>query len=90
MTEGLSDLISHVTLYHPEKFVGHKDCGFGDVSYMSCDLRRPCELRALWLYGKELLKVSHHPATFGGHGYCGSGNIMVLGSCDFMGRGISR
>ena len=46
--------------------------------------------------------VSQHPARLGGHRHCGSGDIMVSvchvilqehlikGSCDSMGRSLSR
>ena len=30
----------------------------------------------MWLYEKELLKVTHHPASSGGHSDCGSGAIL--------------
>lgn len=59
-------------IYHSTKFLSHRNRlwssrynGFN----LPRDLARPSDLRATWLHGKELHKVSYHPAMFGGHRY---------------------
>ena len=54
------------------------------------------------LYRYEPIEISYHPAKFDGQKHCVSGCIMILvnpvilqdhvikGSCDFLGRGLSR
>ena len=65
-------------------------------------LQDPHGQRVKWLYGWELLIVSHHTNKFDRHGHYGSGNIMVLvchvilqehmtnGLGNFMGSSPSR
>ena len=45
---------------------------------LPCDLTRSRDLKVMWLYGYDPVKVSQHPAKFGGYLHCGIGVIMVL------------
>ena len=45
---------------------------------LSCDLQRPRDQRALWLYRLMRIEVSCHPAKFDGHRNCDRGDIKIL------------
>ena len=45
---------------------------------LSCGLKRPLDSRAMRLYRKEPLKVSHQRVKFGGYRHCGSGDRLIL------------
>ena len=63
---------------------------------MIVDSANPRGLIAMWLNGKEPLKLCHHPAKYGGQRHGSNEDIMVLvcrvnlqdqvvkGSCDLM------
>ena len=54
-------------------------CGSGNTDFnWSCDLERPHNEKAMWLYWHKLLMLIQHPVKFGDHRHCGGGDIMVL------------
>ena len=51
-----------------------KNCSIKSVTWPA----RPHNWRIMWIFGWELLLVSHYPAEFGGHMLFGSGDIIFL------------
>ena len=69
---------------------------------LSCEIARPPDESATWLFNLESIKVSHHSTKFGGPRHCDNGDVLVLvyhgisqeyvikWLCDFIGRSQSR
>ena len=36
------------------------------------------DIRAMWLFGEQSIKITYHPVTFGGYRQLGSGDVIFL------------